>query len=221
MRSPIAKEGYPFIFPVLLLALFFLGFNCNALGVFFILLDIFIIYFFRDPNREVPDGANLIISPADGKVVQIKKDIKDPLGDNFTQVSIFLSVFNVHINRSPIQGEVVKVEYNKGKFLAAFNEKASLLNEQNAVTIKGADISLRVNQIAGLIARRIVCWVKGKQQIECGERFGLIRFGSRVDIFLPGTVGINVSIGDKVKGGLSVIGTIGKNEKQQAEQKKK
>jgi len=209
MRIPVAREGYPFIFPVMGAAVLSFTLAWKCLGTILVLLGLFIIYFFRDPERAIPDGPSLLVSPADGKVVGIKKAENDPLGENITQVSIFLSVFNVHINRSIMQGEVVSVNYNKGKFLAAFAEKASLLNEQNAVTIKNKDITVRVNQIAGLIARRIVCWVKSEQPLERGERFGLIRFGSRVDIFLPDTVSVKVALGDKVVGGVSVIGTVG------------
>jgi len=210
----VAREGYPFIFPVLGVSILFLALGWKCIGTLLVLLGLFIIYFFRDPERVIPAGASLLVSPADGKIVGIKKADNDQLGENITQVSIFLSVFNVHINRSVMQGEVVSVNYNKGKFLAAFAEKASLLNEQNAVTIKGKDATVRVNQIAGLIARRIVCWVKSGQSLERGERFGLIRFGSRVDIFLPENVEVKVALGDKVVGGISIIGTVGEAAKQ-------
>jgi len=214
MRFPVAREGYPFIFPVLGAGVLFFVLGWKCLGTISILLGLFVIYFFRDPERTIPDGQSLLVSPADGKVVSIKKAENDPLGENITQISIFLSVFNVHINRSIMQGEVVSVNYNKGKFLAAFAEKASLLNEQNSVTIKNKDMTVRVNQIAGLIARRIVCWVKSEQLLQRGERFGLIRFGSRVDIFLPNTVAVKVALGDKVVGGVSIIGTVGDTAKQ-------
>ncbi len=206
MRIPVAKEGFPFIIPTACLALLFLSLGFSGAGIFFVCLALFIVFFFRDPSREIPSDESLVISPADGKVVGIKKGVEEADGRKVTQVSIFLSVFNVHINRTPISGEVTNISYNKGKFMAAFAEKASLLNEQNSVSIKNKNMTVRVNQIAGLIARRIVCWVEKGQNLEKGERFGLIRFGSRVDIFLPETVDIKVSKGHKVVGGITIIG---------------
>ncbi len=174
-------------------------------GIFGILL-LFVTYFFRDPEREIPADANAVVSPADGKVVEIVTE-KDPiLGKSFKRISIFLSVFNVHIQRMPISGKIEKVQYNQGKFLAAFNHKASLDNEQNTLLISSGKTHVLVKQIAGLIARRLVCWVQGGDELERGQRFGLIRFGSRVDLFLPENSRISVSIGDHVQGGSSIIG---------------
>jgi len=155
----------------------------------------------------------VIVSPADGKIIVIKETAYPPLGDEaYLQVSIFMSVFNVHINRSPISGTVEQVVYNPGKFLAAFEEKASLLNEQNSIilsqAINGKTVRILVKQIAGLIARRIVCYAKPGMDFEKGERFGLIRFGSRVDLFLPRETVLSVHLNDKVKGGSTIIGRI-------------
>lgn len=174
-------------------------------GVFGILL-LFVTYFFRDPEREIPSDTNVVVSPADGKVVEIVTE-KDPiLGKSFKRISIFLSVFNVHIQRMPISGKIEKVLYNQGKFLAAFNHKASLDNEQNTILISNGKTHVLVKQIAGLIARRLVCWVQSGDKLEKGQRFGLIRFGSRVDLFLPENSRITVAIGDRVEGGSSVMG---------------
>jgi phosphatidylserine decarboxylase len=206
MRIPIAKEGWMFIIPAgLLTGLFWILSLPWIAGVFGILL-LFVTYFFRDPEREIPSDANVVVSPADGKVVEIVTE-KDPiLGQSFKRISIFLSVFNVHIQRMPISGKIEKVLYNQGKFLAAFNHKASLDNEQNTILISSGKTHVLVKQIAGLIARRLVCWVQSGDKLERGQRFGLIRFGSRVDLFLPENSRISVSIGDRVEGGSSVMG---------------
>jgi phosphatidylserine decarboxylase len=162
--------------------------------------------FFRDPERAVPNDPKVVISPGDGKVVEITTEVDPFLGETFTRVSIFLSVFNVHVNRVPIGGKIEKIKYNKGKFLAAFNEKASMDNEQNIMLIRNDDVVVLVKQIAGLIARRIVCWPKEGDEYELGQRYGLIRFGSRMDVLVPESTRLTVSLGDRVKGGLSPIG---------------
>lgn len=195
-----------FIVPAGLLTGFFwfASMPCVA-GIFGTLLA-FVTWFFRDPERSIPTDVNVVVSPADGKIVEIVTE-KDPiLGKTFKRISIFLSVFNVHINRSPIGGRVEKIQYNPGKFLAAFNHKASLDNEQNTLLINNGKVQVLVKQIAGLIARRLVCWVRVDEELQLGQRFGLIRFGSRVDIFLPENTDIRVKLGDRVQGGNSVIG---------------
>jgi len=206
MRIPIAKQGYPFILPLgiltLALALFGLVWVTAVVGLLFL----FVVYFFRDPEREIPDDPKVVVSPADGKVVEITTE-KDPfMGKTFTRISIFLNVFNVHVNRVPVGGVIADTRYNPGKFMNAFNDKASLDNEQNILLIRDGETEVLVKQIAGLIARRIVCWAKPGDIYQPGQRFGLIRFGSRVDIFLPQDTTLKVARGDKVAGGSSIIG---------------
>ncbi len=212
MRIPFAKEGYIFIVPLALLSLvcWFLSWfiSCFIATGFFL----FVAYFFRDPERTIPQDKNAIISPADGKIVEIVEE-KDPfLGETFTRISVFLNVFNVHVNRVPIAGTVDKYRYIPGKFLAAFNHKASLDNEQTAILFKNGDTKIVVKQIAGLIARRIICYAKEGDNFELGQRFGLIRFGSRVDIFVPTASKVSVQLGDKVAGGSSIIGFLPESE---------
>lgn len=173
------------------------------------LLLLFIIFFFRDPDRVTPEGEGLIISAADGRVVLIKEVSFPELSDEkLIQVSVFLSVFNVHVNRIPVSGVVDEIKYYPGKFLAAWNDKASLENEQTLISIDTGTKKIYFKQIAGLIARRIVWKLESGQSVSAGERFGLIRFGSRVDILLPLNSEIRVKVGDKVKGGETVIGVI-------------
>ena len=172
-----------------------------------LLLAGFVGYFFRNPVREIPAGENMVVSPADGKVVRVasipEQDAELPGGQS---VSIFLNIFDVHLNRAPIRGELERVEYKRGRFKVAYDEEASRINEQNILTIRGQRLRVVVKQIAGLIARRVVCWKRPGHRLERGELLGLIRFGSRVDILLPKQVKILVKVGDRVKGGSSVIG---------------
>jgi len=195
-----------FAVPLGILVIIFLFLSWRWAGLLTGGLLLFVLFFFRDPQRVIPADPNAIVSPADGKVVEIV-DEKDPFdGQTFKRISIFLSVFNVHINRVPIQGKIEKVRYNHGKFLAAFNHKASMDNEQNIIMIKNGRNTVLVKQIAGLIARRIVCWAKEGDEYQTGQRFGLIRFGSRVDIFVPVDTRLAVKLGDTVQGGSSIIG---------------
>jgi phosphatidylserine decarboxylase len=217
MRIPIAKESIPFLILPLGLTILLLVFPQTRFGWLWwlsLLLTFCIGMFFRDPERIIPQGDNVIVSPADGKIILIQEVCYPALGDEtYLQVSIFMSVFNVHINRAPIAGTVEQVIYNPGKFFAAFENKASLLNEQNSIvlahTLNGKTVRTLVKQIAGLIARRIVCYAKPGMTFKKGERIGLIRFGSRVDLFLPQNTTLAVKLNEKVKGGSSVIGTIG------------
>ncbi len=173
------------------------------------MLTLFVIYFFRDPERVVPSESGIIVSPADGRIIDIKHKVNENLMEEESVcVSIFLSVFNVHVNRIPCEGNVIQTVYNSGKFLPAFREKASLLNEQNSLVIDHKNKKIVVRQIAGLIARRIVCWVKEGCHVARGQRFGLIRFGSRVDLFVPKEVELLIEKGDKVVGGKTIIGKI-------------
>jgi phosphatidylserine decarboxylase len=165
------------------------------------LVALFCLYFFRDPDRTIPDGP-VAVSPADGKVVGI---IGDGSGAECTRISIFLNIFDVHVNRAPIAGKIANVEYNKGQFLVASRELASVRNERNTVTIAGDSTIVRFAQIAGLIARRIVFYKKPGDTVAKGERVGLIKFGSRVDIFLGPEWEIRVRPGQRVAGGSSIL----------------
>jgi phosphatidylserine decarboxylase len=210
MRIPIVSDGFRFIIPLFILSGIAIYFCLTTLSVILGVLTIFVISFFRDPEREIPEGEGIVVSPADGRVVKVQ-DIKNDAiyGGDAVCISIFLSIFNVHVNRAPHEGIVKKVVYNHGKFLAAFDDKASLLNEQNSVLIESKNgAKILVKQIAGLIARRIVCWVKEGDKVERGMRYGLIRFGSRADIFLPPDAEVNVKVGDKIKGGINIIGRL-------------
>jgi phosphatidylserine decarboxylase len=203
----IAREGLPYILTLLAAGAvsYALGFHVTGGVVAF--LGLFTAYFFRDPERVVPADARLVVSPADGKVVKVVPAPADhPLGTGTTQISIFLSIFDVHINRAPIAGRIEKVEYHAGEFLPAFDDKASLRNEQNAVTVADGAVKVLFKQIAGLIARRIVFRKRPDDTVLRGERVGLIKFGSRVDVFLPAAVEVLVKVGDRVSGGSSVLG---------------
>ena len=207
MRSPIAKEGFIFVIPLAFFAAAFYSFSYYWAAALFEGLFLFCAWFFRDPERPIPEEPNIIVSPADGKVVEIIKE-SDPLlpNENYKRISVFLNVLNVHVNRVPIAGKIEAVRYNKGKFLNAANHKASLDNEQNTILLDNGSTKILVKQIAGLIARRIVCWAKKDDDYQLGQRFGLIRFGSRTDIFVPEGTTIKVKEGDIVSGGSSIIG---------------
>lgn len=206
MRIPIVSDGYRFIIPLGVVTGALFAFSQPIAGTIALLGLLFVLNFFRDPERSIPQEKNVVVSPGDGKVVVIKEDTDPLLGETYQRVSIFLNVFNVHVQRLPVGGTIKAVRYNKGKFINAANPKASLDNEQNAVLIQSGSQKVLVKQIAGLIARRIVCWAKEGDEYELGQRYGLIRFGSRVDLFLPKDARIDVALGDHVKGGCSVIG---------------
>ncbi len=201
----IVKESIPYIVvPVLLAtAAAVLGFWWVA--AILLLVALFMAFFFRDPKRVPPADPDVVVSPADGKVTRIGPATP---GADSTVISIFLSPFDVHINRSPIPGKIVDVLYSPGKFLMATNEKASLVNEQNALTIQGEKITVVCKQIAGILARRIVCWKAAGDNLSLGERFGMIKFSSRTDVLLPANVKVMVKEGDRVRGGTTVIGRI-------------
>ncbi|HEX7330418.1 MAG TPA: phosphatidylserine decarboxylase family protein [Pyrinomonadaceae bacterium] len=202
----IVRESIPYILvPALLgIAAAVLGFWYVAAFLFVVAL--FMAFFFRDPKRVPPSDPDVVVSPADGRVTRIGPASSG--ADALNVISIFLSPLDVHINRSPIPGKIVDVIYSPGKFLMATNEKASLVNEQNALTIQGEKITVVCKQIAGILARRVVCW-KGKgDSLGLGERFGMIKFSSRTDVLLPASVKITVKEGDRVRGGTTVIGRI-------------
>jgi len=206
---PVASEGWPFIIPLAIVTTLLFAFGWKNTAIISLALTLFVLFFFRDPERIVPGGKEVVVSPADGRVIVIK-EIFEPtyLKQNVKQISIFLSVFNVHVNRSPIGGTVETVKYNPGKFHVASVDKASLDNEQTAMVIADGSNKILVKQIAGLIARRIVCYAKPGDRIKTGERYGLIRFGSRVDIFLPKDADLKVKIGDSIKGARDIIAVL-------------
>lgn len=182
------------------------AFNFWFVAGFFLLVMVFMAFFFRDPERAVPTDPNVVVSPADGRVTRVGPMSEE--ADSPTVVSIFLSPLDVHINRSPIPGKIVDIKYSPGKFLMATNEKASLVNEQNALTIQGEKITVVCKQIAGILARRIVCWRGKGDNLKLGERFGMIKFSSRTDVLLPANVQVLVKEGQRVRGGTTVIGRI-------------
>jgi phosphatidylserine decarboxylase len=206
----IISEGYPFIIPLGLITLiiFIAGFTRS--GVVMLIATLFVAWFFRNPGRTAPENPLQLISPADGRVIGIEEAVNEDHPDRpFMKVSIFMNVFNVHVNRIPCSGEVMSVNYKPGKFLSANLDKASALNERNTVMILTDDGKEIITvQIAGLIARRIVCWLKKGMKVNKGERFGLIRFGSRVELFLPLGSTLLVTVGDKVRAGETPIGVL-------------
>ena len=176
-------------------------------GLVFLALTLFMAFFFRDPIRQPPTDENLVVAPADGRVTRVRPVAG--LGEgSATVVSIFLSPLDVHINRAPIAGKITDISYARGKFLMATDENASLVNEQNALTIEGEQVTVVCKQIAGILARRIVCWKRVGERVALGERFGLIKFSSRTDVLLPPTVEVLVAEGARVKGGTTIIGRI-------------
>jgi len=198
----IARDAFQFLIPLLILTIASFWLGWVIAGVFLLLLMSFVAFFFRNPQRTIPQDPSIIVSPADGKVVKI-----DRVG-NVTKVSIFLSLFNVHVNRSPIAGTIEAVDYRKGKFKAAYNHDASLENERNTVMVSDGRIKVVFIQIAGVVARRIVFWKRIGDSVNKGDLVGLIRFGSRVDILFPAGTEVTVAVGDRVRGGSSPIGVI-------------
>lgn len=203
------RDGWPFVLIPLATALlaFALGHWYVALPL--LLIAFFMAYFFRDPRRAPPAEEDVVVSPADGRVTRIGR--LDPLREDSPRiVSIFLSVFDVHVNRAPVAGEIVDVSYTKGRFVIATREEASLVNEQNSLTIRGPRVTVVCKQIAGVLARRIVCWKRVGDRVALGERFGLIKFSSRTDLILPPEVEVTVGVGERVRGGISVVGRVRK-----------
>jgi phosphatidylserine decarboxylase len=203
----IAREGIPYILAPALLSIILLAVGYWYVSLPFVLLAAFMAFFFRDPKRSPPADPNVIVAPADGRVTRVGP--LEPHCDNSsTLISIFLSPLDVHINRAPIAGKIIDVSYTKGKFLIATDEKASLVNEQNAITIEGSKITIVCKQIAGILARRIICWKHKGEVVALGERFGLIKFSSRTDVILPESVEVLVAPGMHVKGGTTIIGRL-------------
>ena len=201
-----AREGWPFMAAFFLLAFVVDCFVDGIIAFFFWLLFLFVLNFFRDPAREMTEDANAVVSPVDGRVVKIEEAMCPYTGKKMRMISIFMNVFNVHSQKAPVAGTVTKVEYFKGKFFNAALDKASTDNERNAVVVKThAGDTVCFVQIAGLVARRILCYTHVGDVLERGSRYGFIRFGSRVDVYLPLTSEVSVVIGDKVTGVASVI----------------
>jgi len=206
----MVRDGIPFVIVPIALAII-----CLALGLWFIwfavatvpllLVAAFMVFFFRDPRRSIPLEPGIIVAPADGKVTIARQASAE---NPESLVSIFLSPLDVHINRAPIEGEIVNISYKKGKFLMATKDESRLLNEQNSLTIQGPKLTVKCVQIAGVLARRIVCWKRRGERVKCGEQIGMIKFGSRTDVVMPANVEVIVSEGVHVRGGETIIGRI-------------
>ncbi len=208
MRFPMAADGLPFVLGLLLVSALLVFLECYIIAAVAFAICILVGCFFRDPERNVRPEAGVLLSPADGKVISVSE--AKPSGNREqpkTRVSVFMSVFNCHVNRSPVTGSVAGVQHTDGRFLAAFRERASEVNER--ATIKLVDHfgeNILCTQIAGLVARRIVCRLKRGDSVTAGQRIGMIKFGSRVDVLIPSTYAVSVRVGEKVKAGLDVIG---------------
>ena len=220
-RIPLARDGYPLIGGCLaaavaagLLSLTTSGWAASLLQLVALVALVgtgFFLNFFRDPERQTPPGEGLLVSPADGEIIIVEPDVDEPrfLHSRAAKISIFMSPMNVHVNRAPVDGEVTGVHYNPGKYFAAWAEKASLDNEQNAIVMRSDEgRSLVFVQIAGFLARRIVCRVGAGTRCRRGERVGMIKLGSRVDVFIPGNVELRVKLGDRVTAGETVLGVL-------------
>jgi len=205
---PVAKEGVPFILFAALLSLIFAVLQYSLLSFGALFLTAFVLYFFRDPERIASDDEDALISPADGKVILIEKVFDERyVKEHVYKISIFMNIFNVHVNRVPFPGKVRKVIYTPGTFYSANTEKSSLGNESCGIVLEtAAGKKIAFVQIAGLIARRIVCWAVRDDMLKKGERFGLIRFGSRVDLYLPLQTQLEISKGQKVRAGETILG---------------
>ncbi len=204
---PVAKAGYPFIFASAFTTAVFALLGVGVLAVLGLFVTGYICYFFRDPDRMVPTGEGMVVSPADGKVIKVAQVEQTPYFEGAcTRISVFMSVFNVHVNRSPYEGTIRQVTYHPGKFFSANLDKASRDNEHNALLLESpAGKPVGFVQIAGLVARRIICSVQPGDLLKRGQRFGMICFGSRLDIYLPTGTEIRVTVGDKVQAGSSII----------------
>jgi len=206
-KLPVAREGWPFIIVPGAVALALALMGRRALALPFAAASLASVGFFRDPEREIPDVARGVLSPADGRVTSID-DVEDPFVGAATRISVFLSPLDVHVNRAPIGGLVVDTAYTRGRFVAAYNPEAGEVNERCTIRIQGESARVTVVQIAGVVARRIVCRVAAGDKVAAGERIGLIRFGSRTDCVVPRGAAVQVAPGDHVVGGVTVLGTL-------------
>ena len=207
-KWPIAREGLPFVIPVAVITLFLATMGWLIWTLLGFLLTLFVALFFRNPKRQIPEAKNVIVSPADGTIIDVGECAENRfLKERVLKVSIFMSVLDVHLNRSPVSGRVIERSYHPGQFLVANRPKSSLANEQNAIILETEDrLRILLIQVAGFIARRIVCYARAGHILGKGQIFGLIRFGSRVDLYLPTSVKPVVQVGQHVKGGESIIG---------------
>jgi len=207
-RIPVAGEGYPFILFALFTTLIVAVLQMKFLAIAGLVVSGLVLNFFRDPDRIIPEDPDCFVSPADGKVIKIVKIFDDKfVNEHVYKISVFMNIFNVHVNRTPFDGKVLGIKYAPGKFFSANTDRAALENEQCGVIMETANQqTFAFVQIAGLVARRIVCWAEKGDTLRRGQRFGLIRFGSRVDLYLPQNMQIEVAIGQKVKAGETVIG---------------
>jgi len=204
----IAREGLPFIGIGVAFCLLFAVLDLDLAAAILGALTLFTIYFFRDPERRNASSEKTVLAPADGRILGVHslEDGKSLLGEPGTKVSIFMSIFNVHVNRIPANGRISGISYFPGRFFSANLDKASAQNENNRVTLETSGRQIVFVQIAGLIARRIACWIKEGDEVKAGQRFGLIRFGSRLDVYLPRDIRVVVQKGQKVKAGESILG---------------
>ena len=200
----IAREGWPFVAISIILAIVATAW-CAVWSIPVWIIALFVLQFFRDPPREIPQDADAVLSPADGRVVAVERTLDSYAQRDAIKVSVFMNVFNVHSNRSPVDGEIKGRWYTAGSFVNADFDKASLENERNALWIQTARGDVLCVQIAGLIARRILCYVRTGDRLVRGQRYGFIRFGSRVDVYLPTDARAEVSIGQKVTGGRTIL----------------
>jgi phosphatidylserine decarboxylase len=199
-RMPLAKDALPYIVGLGAAALLSFLFVSGWLAIVWVVMLLFITFFFRDPERAVAAGGEtVLLAPADGRVVQLRDE------EGLKGLSIFLSIFDVHVNRSPASGQVESVRYTPGRFQAAFRHGASIENERNAIVLATSLGPVRVIQIAGVLARRIVCTLREGDRVKAGDRIGLIKFGSRVDLLVPPSVTWKVEVGTRVKAGLTVV----------------
>ena len=203
----IAPDGYPFIIIFALITVLIYFFGKPWIAILPLTITLFMLLFFRDPERKIPKGEDIFVSPADGKVILIK-DVyeKDYLKAESKEISIFMSLLNVHVNRSPCDGKVSLVKHSSGKFLVAHKDAASMENENTVMVLEGKDGKIVVRQVAGFLARRIVCRAEVGDKLRRGERYGMIKFGSRLDVYLPKDVKIKVKAGDKIKAGETILG---------------
>ncbi len=199
----MVRDGYKFAIVPLVLGLTALAFGLRWSGAILFLLGAFVVYFLRDPERKIPSDPSAVVSPADGRVMEV---VAEELGGRRgRRISIFLAIWNVHVNRAPAAGRIERVEYRRGRFYAAMRSRASIENEQNVIYLATERGEIVFKQIAGWVARRVVCWKRPAETVRIGERIGLIRFGSRMDLWLPEGVEIAVAPGQHVAGGSSVV----------------
>ena len=207
-KVPVAKEGYPFIFFAAFTTLILTLISCSWAAYLGLAITAFILYFFRDPERFIADKEHIVVCPADGKIIAIEKIYDDEfLQERAYKISIFMNIFNVHVNRVPLSGHIRQILYSPGKFYSADSEQGALHNEKCATIVESdSGVKIAFVQVAGLIARRIINWLEIDDVVTKGERFGLIRFGSRVDIYIPTDIALAVENGMKVRAGETVIG---------------